>query len=240
MNTMDPMIFINDIADDMLGLCRLFADDTSVGERSLEINNLRSMVNIDLNNITHYAKQCLVKLIPEKPPSTRPSSVGVYFFTDNIKIKPVGPHKHLGVTLSVDGKWSKHINNVVVKTSRQIVVLRKIKFKVSRNCLENIYMTLNILEYSCEVWGNCTVADAGRLEQLQLEATRIVTGLTAYASLSSLYAETGWGKVNVSRKIRKLSLFYNIVKGDTPDYLSDLLPRTVNQANKYKLFPGVV
>ena len=96
-------------------------------------------------------------------------------------------------------------------------------------------MTLNILEYSCEVWDSCTVADAGRLEQLQLEAARIVTGLTAYASLSSLYAETGWGKVNVSRKIRKLSLFYNIVKGDTPDYLSDLLPRTVNQANKYNL-----
>jgi hypothetical protein len=33
------LIFINDIADDMLGLCRLFADDTPVGERSLEINN---------------------------------------------------------------------------------------------------------------------------------------------------------------------------------------------------------
>ena len=32
----------------MLGLCRLFADDTPVGERSLENNNLRSMVNIDL------------------------------------------------------------------------------------------------------------------------------------------------------------------------------------------------
>ena len=48
-----------------------------------------------------------------------------------------------------------------------------------------------LLEYSCEVWDSCTVADAGRLEQLQLEAARIVTGLTAYASLSSLYAETG-------------------------------------------------
>jgi hypothetical protein len=41
-------IFINDIADDMLGLYRLFADDTLVVERSLEINNLRSMVNNDL------------------------------------------------------------------------------------------------------------------------------------------------------------------------------------------------
>ena len=59
-------IFNNDIADDMLGLCRLFADDTSVGERALEINNLRSMVNIDINNITHWAKQWLVKLNPEK------------------------------------------------------------------------------------------------------------------------------------------------------------------------------
>ena len=59
-------IFINDIADDMLGLCRLFADDMSVGERSLEINNLRSMVNIDLQNITHWAKQWLVKINPEK------------------------------------------------------------------------------------------------------------------------------------------------------------------------------
>jgi hypothetical protein len=70
------LIFINDIADDMLGFYRLFADDTSVGERSLEIKNLSSMVNIDLNNITHWAKQWLIKLNPEKTEiacfSTRP------------------------------------------------------------------------------------------------------------------------------------------------------------------------
>ena len=64
-----------------------------------------------------------------------------------------------------------------------------------------------LLEYSCEAWDSCTVADAGRLEQLQLEAARIVTGLTTYASLSSLYAETEWGKLNPRGKIRKLSLF---------------------------------
>jgi hypothetical protein len=53
--------------------------------------------------------------------------------------------------------------------------------------------------------------------------------------LSSLYAETGWETFNTRQTIRKLSLFYNIVKGDTPEYLSDLLPRTVNQANNYNL-----
>ncbi len=60
------LIFINDIADDMLGLCRLFADDTSVGERSYELNSLRDMVNIDLVNISKWAKQWLVKLNREK------------------------------------------------------------------------------------------------------------------------------------------------------------------------------
>ena len=128
----------------MLGLYRLFADDTSVGERSLEIKNLSSIVNIDLNNIMHWAKQWLVKLNPGKTNCTSvpgPSPVDIYFSTDNIKIKPVDAHKHLGVTLSADGKWSKHINKVVVKASRQIAVLRKMKFKVSRNFLENIYMT---------------------------------------------------------------------------------------------------
>ena len=179
------LIFINDIANDMLGLCRLFADYTSVSEKSLEINHLRSMVNIDLNNITHWAKQWLVKLNLEIVYfSTRTSPVDLYFSTNNIKIKPIDAHKHLGVTLSADGKWSKHINNGVVKAS----VLRKIKFKVSRNFLENIYMTFigPLLEYSCEAWDSCTGADAGRLEQLQLEAARIVTGLRAYASLICL------------------------------------------------------
>ena len=64
-----------------------------------------------------------------------------------------------------------------------------------------------LLEYSCEVWDSCTVADAGRFEQLQLETAIIVTGLPAYASVSSLYAETVWGKLNTRPKIRKLSLF---------------------------------
>jgi hypothetical protein len=79
--------------------------------------------------------------------STRSYPLDLYFSIDNVKIKPVDGHKHLGVTLSADCKWSKHMNNVVVKTSRQIAVLHKIKVKVSRNLLENIYMTLIMLDH---------------------------------------------------------------------------------------------
>jgi hypothetical protein len=69
----------------------------------------------------------------------------------------------------------------------------------------------------------------------QLEAARTVTGLTSYASILSIYKETGWEKLSVRREKRKLSLFYDIVSGQSPDYLQDLLPITVGLTNNYQL-----
>jgi hypothetical protein len=45
------LIFINDIADDMLGLGRLFADDTSIVHTAHDENTLKNMMNIDLKYI---------------------------------------------------------------------------------------------------------------------------------------------------------------------------------------------
>ena len=55
------LIFINDIADETIGVCRLFADDTSIGEKSYEMNSLCNMVNTDLKHISEWSKQWLVK-----------------------------------------------------------------------------------------------------------------------------------------------------------------------------------
>jgi hypothetical protein len=41
------LIFINDIVDDMLGLGRLFADDTSIGHTAHDETKLENMINID-------------------------------------------------------------------------------------------------------------------------------------------------------------------------------------------------
>jgi hypothetical protein len=42
------LVFINDIADGMTGLGRLFADDTSIGHIANDNNSLQDMVNLDL------------------------------------------------------------------------------------------------------------------------------------------------------------------------------------------------
>ena len=66
---LEPLLFlicINDIADETIGLCRLFADDTSIGEKSYEMNGLCNMVNTDLKYISEWCTQWCVKLNPTK------------------------------------------------------------------------------------------------------------------------------------------------------------------------------
>ena len=74
------------------------------------------------------------------------------FDFDGIVLNSVNKHKHLGIIISSDCKWTKHIDSLIQRTSKQLNVLRKLKFRLKREYLENIYFTFirPILEYSSE------------------------------------------------------------------------------------------
>ena len=60
-----------------------------------------------------------------------------------------------------------------------------------------------ILEYASEGWDNCGQTNCNRLEKIQIEAARIVTGLSIYASFDSIYKEMGWETLS-TREVKKL------------------------------------
>jgi hypothetical protein len=72
------------------------------------------------------------------------------------------------------------ILKTVTSALKQVNVLRKLKFTLSKQALWNIYLTFirPVLEYACEVWDGCYERDIEKLEKIQLEAARIVIGLT--------------------------------------------------------------
>ena len=88
-------------------------------------------------------------------------------------------HKHLGLTFASDGNWTNHIDNIVNAAFKQVNVLRKLKCTLSKQTLSNIYLTFTkpTLEYACEVWEGCFEREVAKLEKVQLESTRIVSGL---------------------------------------------------------------
>jgi hypothetical protein len=100
------------------------------------------------------------------------------------------------------------------RASTIFYILRKLKYRLKRDYLEKIYLVFirPILEYASEVWDNCGQTNCNRLEKIQIEAARIVTGLSIYASFYSIYKETGWETLSTRGKVKKLLLFFFFTK----------------------------
>ena len=228
------LVFINDIADGMTGLVRLFADDTSIGR-------IANDKYLDLAYLNDWSKHWFVKFNQNQTEimvfSTRDTKPDFNFDFDGASLRDVELHKPLGVIFSNDCKWTKHIDKLMEKSSKQLNVLEKLKFKLKRNYLEKMYLTFirPILEYASEVWLNCGQLNSNRLEKKQIEAARIVCGFPSYASIASIYKETGWDKLKVRREVNNLTLLYKIYNNLTPEYLSDLIPAAVYDTSNFYL-----
>ena len=157
-----------------------------------------------------------------------------YFYFDGKLIPLTSDHTHLGITFSEEAKWNKHVENLIKSVSKHICILRKLKYKLNRKNLEKLYLIYirPIFEYACEVWDNCGVSNSCKLERLQLEAARIITGLPIFTNTEYLYRETGWERL-AERRTRKSSNYYIIFKTVAyPLIYSILFP----QQSKVRLF----
>ena len=85
------------------------------------------------------------------------------------------------------------------------------------------------------LWGNCSIKDSKILEDLQVEAARIITGLRHNSSRSKLYDELGWDVLSTRRIIHKRILLYRIINDFAPQYLCDLLEPFYPRSNQYNL-----
>ena len=118
--------------------------------------------------------------------------------------------------------------------------MRKLKYKLSRSNLEKLYLVYKrpLFEYACEVWDNCGEGNSTKLEQMQLEAARIVTGLPIFTNKDMNYKEIVWETLKERRNRRKLQLFYNIQNDNAPSYLCKLIPPTIQSTTIYPLRNG--
>jgi ABC-type antimicrobial peptide transport system ATPase subunit len=99
---------------------RLFADDTSI---FLIVDNAiesADILNRDLNTLTSWSNKWLVSFNSRKTETmvilrkiNKPHHPSLIM--NNQKLEDVKFHKHLGVTISDDGSWNKHIELVIDK-----------------------------------------------------------------------------------------------------------------------------
>ena len=194
------LIYINDIADNLVSITRLFADDTSLSSSSRDPNDIEDTLNKDLSEINNWSQKWLVKFNPSKTEvllisnSLIPPDIHIQFANENLELSDF--HKHLGVTFSANGKWTKHIETIRGSAMKSINILRKLKYTRSRKTLNKIYNTfiLPLLEYACEVWDGCSKLDEEKLEKVHLEAARIILQVFLFMLAGSHFTKKLGGK----------------------------------------------
>ena len=129
------LIYINDIADNLQSLTRLFADDTSLGYSSSNIFELEDVMNRDLIKLNDWSEKWLTNFNPNKTEllfiSNTVNSDMLRVNFRGVPLNPVLTHRHLGVTLSSDGKWYHHIDNIRNSCMKKVAALRKFKYILS-------------------------------------------------------------------------------------------------------------
>ena len=230
------LVYINDITDNIVCDIKLFADDTSIIEIIYDPVVSAGRMNTDLVSISAWGKQWKMTFNAIK-------SLSVLFSTKRNKpdhpplllgnsVIPEGTsHTHLGITLSSNLKWDAHITRIVEKARKRLSLLYRLKFRLSRNTLIRLYksMVRPILEYGGVIFDNCSQTLSDSIESVQYEAARICLGALKRTPRYLLLKELGWPTLAKRRQYFKLILFYKIVNGLTPAYLSDLVPNNNDQ-----------
>jgi hypothetical protein len=238
------LIFINNITH-VIRRCkiRLFADDTCLFVEVDEPAEAAGILNDNLDRIQNWAEKWLVSfsppktnelLISNKAPRAHPP-----LFLNNQQIARVKHHKHLGVYLSDNLSWKKHVEETAKKANRCLGILRPLKFILDRASLETLYNSFirPILEYADILW---EAPDEHRhgldiLDSVQTEAARLVTGATARCSTANLYKEVGWETLGLRRRLHRATMMFKIMTGLAPESLLQKIPERVEARTRYRL-----
>ena len=113
---------MNDISENLLSLTRLFAYDSSLFFSASNLRDIEGILNHDLIIVTQWARQWMVNFNPNKTEAMffrylQNQEYPILLY-DNVTVKVVSQHKHLGLTFSENMKWKCHIDSILTKASR--------------------------------------------------------------------------------------------------------------------------
>ena len=159
---------------------RLFADDTVIYH---QINSAadHTILQKDLHKLARWEAEYSMEFHPEKCnvlSVTRSRSQSIFNYTlHGTNLKSTESTKYLGVTLTKDLTWGKHVDIIRAKANQQLAFVRRNIRTRSSSTKEKLFHTLvrQHLEYAATVWEPHFSKQKHSLEMIQRTAARWVT-----------------------------------------------------------------
>ena len=126
-------------------------------------------------------------------------------------LEEVKDAKYLGVTVSDDLEWTKHIDVITSKANSKLSFLRRNLKGCSEKLRESAYFSLvrSFLEYSATVWHPRQKYNSDKLEMVRRRAARFVKGRYGmFESVTQMLEQLTW--IALSTKLSTIWLWYHI------------------------------
>ena len=212
------LIYVNDLPEGMTSGVRLFADDCIIYRPVKTLKDAEALQK-DLKILEKWVADWLMELNPTKCKTmsvTRSPTPIVHPYTLLGHTLETEKTDYLGVSISKDLRWNKHIDTIIAKATSTLGVLKR-NLKTSRTLIkERAYNTLvrPKVEYCSTVWDPHTQENKKKLEMVQRRAARYVCNrYNNTSSVGSMLADLGWDTLEHRRASSRMCMMYRMVHG---------------------------
>ena len=218
-----PLLFltyINDLPDCVTSSeTKLFADD-SLLFREIKSQQDADCLQKDLTALEKWEADWQMSFHPEKCTVTRihaskNSVINTTYTLHGQVLQTTDSSKYLGVTLSDDLDWQKHVDMITTKANRTLGFIRRNLGDCNKRVKASAYMSMvrPTLEYSSTVWDPKPQKLQHKLEQVQRKAARFVH--SAYTErtpgcVTKMVQDLSWDSLEHRRYIARLLMIFKI------------------------------
>ena len=135
--------------------------------------------------------------------------------------------KYLGVTITHDLRWNRHVSNICTKANRELGFLKQNISACPQDVKEMVYKESvhPVLEYASSVWGPSSTNLQYKVEKVQNHGARLVTRNFSYetGSMTDILEQLKWESLEQRRTQSRLILIYKDLKGRASILTDDLV-----------------
>ena len=227
-----PLLFlayINDLPDSVSSDVRLFADDLILYREIVSPQDSEKLQQ-DIDSLCKWestwqmkfnSSKCFIMRMTHKKKPIQYQ----YKLWDTV-LQEVDHHPYLGVELSKNLTWAKHINQTAMKSNKMLGLLRRNLGTCTQSTKDIAYKTLvrPRLEYCSAIWDPHQKVHIDNLEKVQRRAARFVTNnYKRTSSVTKIIEDLKWDTLQKRRTMARLTVLHKETHSKIPSNIHHLL-----------------
>ena len=226
------LIYINDMANKcILGIIRLFADDTNIFISHRNIHELYKNAQSVLTYLFKWFHDNKLTVNSSKsnfsifttPHKRRNVNLPTEILINEHKILISNKIKYLGVYIDEDLTWNEHVTHISDSLRKLFPIFYHLRNHLSPEHIKCIYyaMVYSRIRYGIEVWGMTTSTNMGQVQIFQNRLLKVLSRKPYRYSTNKLHNDHNILKVHDIFTQEIASFMHNFRKGKLPEVFTE-------------------